>query len=103
MREMNLRSRLKPLLQGRCDGVHRLGEIHREAVHVEQAARLASLGQLRAYCGQCGRIACQLDRPRHEAIIAELRDEGTAVVVVTHDPGVLDALHARRFDLRGTA
>lgn len=37
------------------------------------------------------------------AIIAELRDEGTAVVVVTHDAAVLDALHARRFDLRGTA
>ncbi len=33
------------------------------------------------------------------AIIAELRDEGTAVVVVTHDDAVLGALHARRFDL----
>ncbi len=32
-------------------------------------------------------------------IIAELRDEGTAVIVVTHDAAVLDALHARRFDL----
>ena len=37
------------------------------------------------------------------AIIAELRDEGTAVVVVTHDAAVLDALHARRFDLATTA
>ena len=35
-------------------------------------------------------------------IIAELRDEGTAVVVVTHDAAVLDALHARRFDLGAT-
>ncbi len=37
------------------------------------------------------------------AIIAELRDEGTAVIVVTHDDAVLDALHARRFDLGVTA
>ena len=35
-------------------------------------------------------------------IIAELRDEGTAVVVVTHDAAVLDALHARRFELGAT-
>jgi energy-coupling factor transport system ATP-binding protein len=35
-------------------------------------------------------------------IIAELRDEGTAVVVVTHDEAVLDALHARRFELGAT-
>lgn len=32
-------------------------------------------------------------------IIAELRDEGIAIVVVTHDDGVLEALHARRFAL----
>jgi len=37
------------------------------------------------------------------AIIAGLRDEGAAVVVVTHDGAVLDALHARRFDLGVTA
>ena len=37
------------------------------------------------------------------AIIAELRDEGTAVVVVTHDAAVLDALHARRFELGASA
>jgi energy-coupling factor transport system ATP-binding protein len=36
-------------------------------------------------------------------IIAELRDEGTAIVVVTHDDAVLDALHARRFELGATA
>ena len=33
------------------------------------------------------------------AIIGALRDEGTAVVVVTHDDAVLEALHARRVDL----
>ena len=37
------------------------------------------------------------------AIIAELRDDGTAVVVVTHDAAVLDALHARRFELGASA
>ncbi|WP_396641012.1 ABC transporter ATP-binding protein [Microbacterium sp.] len=37
------------------------------------------------------------------AIIAELREGGTAVVVVTHDDGVLDALHARRFELEAPA
>ncbi|HAQ58996.1 MAG TPA: ABC transporter ATP-binding protein [Microbacterium sp.] len=37
------------------------------------------------------------------AIIAELRDEGIAVVVVTHDAAVLDALHARPFELEASA
>lgn len=37
------------------------------------------------------------------AIIAELRDGGTAVVVVTHDDAVLEALHARRVDLGASA
>ncbi|MET0736498.1 MAG: ABC transporter ATP-binding protein [Microbacterium sp.] len=32
-------------------------------------------------------------------IIARLRDEGAAVVAITHDLAVLDALHARRFAL----
>lgn len=32
-------------------------------------------------------------------IIAELRDEGIAIIVVTHDDAVLEALHARRFEL----
>jgi energy-coupling factor transporter ATP-binding protein EcfA2 len=33
------------------------------------------------------------------AMLAALRDEGTAVVTVTHDPGVAPALHAERFEI----
>lgn len=35
------------------------------------------------------------------ALIARLRDEGTAIVAISHDEAVLDALHARRFEVRG--
>ncbi|WP_417509112.1 ABC transporter ATP-binding protein [Microbacterium sp.] len=33
------------------------------------------------------------------AMLAALRDEGTAIVTVTHDPGVAPALHAERFEI----
>ena len=33
-------------------------------------------------------------------LIARLRDEGTAVVAISHDEAVLDALHARRIEVR---
>ncbi len=33
------------------------------------------------------------------ALLARLRDEGTAIVAITHDEAVIDALHARRFAL----
>lgn len=33
------------------------------------------------------------------ALLARLRDEGTAIVTITHDDAVIDALHARRFAL----
>ena len=35
------------------------------------------------------------------ALLAELRDEGTGIVVVTHDDDVVRALHAERFVLGG--
>lgn len=35
------------------------------------------------------------------ALLAELRDEGTGIVVVTHDEDVVQALHAERFVLGG--
>ncbi|MFE7845784.1 ABC transporter ATP-binding protein [Microbacterium sp. NPDC057407] len=35
------------------------------------------------------------------ALLARLRDEGSAIVVVTHDADVVAALAARRFELRG--
>lgn len=34
------------------------------------------------------------------AIMADLRDQGTAIIVVSHDDDVLRALHARRIELR---
>ncbi|PKI91623.1 ABC transporter ATP-binding protein [Actinomycetales bacterium SN12] len=37
------------------------------------------------------------------AILAGLRDDGTALITVTHDRDVIDALHAERFELRGAA
>ncbi|MGP6170239.1 ABC transporter ATP-binding protein [Microbacterium sp. A196] len=33
------------------------------------------------------------------AMLAALRDDGTAIVTVTHDPGVVEALHAERFEI----
>ncbi|WP_312173887.1 ABC transporter ATP-binding protein, partial [Microbacterium sp.] len=33
------------------------------------------------------------------ALIARLRDEGTAIVAISHDEAVLDALHARRVEV----
>ncbi len=37
------------------------------------------------------------------AILAALRDEGAALIAVTHDRDVIDALHADRFELQGAA
>ena len=37
------------------------------------------------------------------ALLAELRDEGTGIVVITHDDDVVSALHARRFALDGSS
>ena len=36
-------------------------------------------------------------------LLAELRDEGTGIVVITHDDEVVTALHARRFELGARA
>ncbi|SFI48685.1 MULTISPECIES: ABC transporter ATP-binding protein [Microbacterium] len=35
------------------------------------------------------------------ALLAGLRDEGSAIVTITHDAAVVEALHARRVELRG--
>ena len=35
------------------------------------------------------------------AMLAALRDEGTAIVIITHDLDVAQALHADRYELRG--
>ena len=35
------------------------------------------------------------------ALLARLRDEGSAIVAITHDLDVVEALHAERFALRG--
>lgn len=35
------------------------------------------------------------------ALLAGLRDEGSAIVTITHDAAVIEALHARRVELRG--
>ena len=32
-------------------------------------------------------------------LIARLRDEGTAIVAISHDEAVLEALHARRLEV----
>ena len=37
------------------------------------------------------------------ALLARLRDEGSAIVAITHDEAVVDALHARRFALTADA
>lgn len=37
------------------------------------------------------------------AMLAALRDDGAAVVAITHDLGVVRALHARRYELEGAA
>jgi len=37
------------------------------------------------------------------ALFARLRDEGSAIVAITHDDDVIRALHARRFDLASVA
>jgi energy-coupling factor transporter ATP-binding protein EcfA2 len=37
------------------------------------------------------------------ALLARLRDEGSAIVTITHDPEVAPALHAERFELAGAA
>jgi energy-coupling factor transport system ATP-binding protein len=37
------------------------------------------------------------------ALLARLRDDGSAIVAITHDEAVVDALHARRFALGAEA